>query len=150
MAPAALALSGPVPRWPRGAARCLPRRPPAPNVGGAVPALSKDGGRKCPLLLGSQPSLRAGLGSEMAAAELEYESVLCVKPDVSVYRIPPRTSNRGYRCSALSGPGGRRGGRGGGGGGLAGAVRTAAGTVLAGVTPAPRCRGTRCCFTTVG
>lgn len=37
-----------------------------------------------------------------------------------------------------------------GGGGLAGAVRTAAGTVLAGVTPAPRCRGTRCCFTTVG
>lgn len=103
MAPAALALSGPVPRWPPGAARCLPRRPPAPNVGGAAPALSKDGGRKCPLLLGSQPSLRAGLGSEMAAAELEYESVLCVKPDVSVYRIPPRTSNRGYRCSAFRG-----------------------------------------------
>ncbi|OXB54022.1 hypothetical protein ASZ78_006148 [Callipepla squamata] len=35
----------------------------------------------------------------MAAAELEYESVLCVKPDVNVFRIPPRTSNRGYRAS---------------------------------------------------
>ncbi|XP_077156881.1 adaptin ear-binding coat-associated protein 1 isoform X2 [Paroedura picta] len=32
-------------------------------------------------------------------AEGEYESVLCVKPDVSVFRIPPRASNRGYRAS---------------------------------------------------
>jgi len=27
----------------------------------------------------------------------EYESVLCVKSEVFVYRIPARTSNRGYR-----------------------------------------------------
>jgi len=27
----------------------------------------------------------------------DYESVLCVKNEVFVYRIPARTSNRGYR-----------------------------------------------------
>uniref|UniRef100_A0AAQ4PH81 Adaptin ear-binding coat-associated protein 1 n=1 Tax=Gasterosteus aculeatus aculeatus TaxID=481459 RepID=A0AAQ4PH81_GASAC len=31
------------------------------------------------------------------AAEGEYESLLCVKPDVGVYRVPPRASNRAYR-----------------------------------------------------
>uniref|UniRef100_A0A8D2AF77 NECAP endocytosis associated 2 n=1 Tax=Sciurus vulgaris TaxID=55149 RepID=A0A8D2AF77_SCIVU len=37
----------------------------------------------------------------------EYESVLCVKPEVHVYRIPPRATNRGYRgalCPGTSGP----------------------------------------------
>uniref|UniRef100_A0A2I2YNI8 NECAP PHear domain-containing protein n=1 Tax=Gorilla gorilla gorilla TaxID=9595 RepID=A0A2I2YNI8_GORGO len=32
-------------------------------------------------------------------AELEYESVLCVKPNVSVYWIPPWASNCDYRAS---------------------------------------------------
>lgn len=39
---------------------------------------------------------RLKLKSKMAA-EVEYESVLCVKPDVNVYRIPPRASNRAVR-----------------------------------------------------
>ena len=30
----------------------------------------------------------------------DYESVLCVKNEVFVYRIPARTSNRGYRFVA--------------------------------------------------
>ncbi|NP_001085494.1 NECAP endocytosis associated 1 S homeolog [Xenopus laevis] len=33
------------------------------------------------------------------ATEAEYESVLCIKPEINVYRIPPRASNRGYRAS---------------------------------------------------
>nr|XP_040045627.1 LOW QUALITY PROTEIN: adaptin ear-binding coat-associated protein 1-like [Gasterosteus aculeatus aculeatus] len=35
------------------------------------------------------------------AAEGEYESLLCVKPDVGVYRVPPRASNRAYRDRTL-------------------------------------------------
>uniref|UniRef100_UPI00398F10BF adaptin ear-binding coat-associated protein 2-like n=1 Tax=Pristiophorus japonicus TaxID=55135 RepID=UPI00398F10BF len=32
-------------------------------------------------------------------AEGDYESVLCVKPEVHVYKIPPRATNRGYRAA---------------------------------------------------
>ncbi|KAM4650908.1 adaptin ear-binding coat-associated protein 2 [Discoglossus pictus] len=32
-------------------------------------------------------------------ADNDYESVICVKPEVHVYKIPPRTSNRGYRAA---------------------------------------------------
>ncbi|XP_034030486.1 adaptin ear-binding coat-associated protein 1-like [Thalassophryne amazonica] len=34
-----------------------------------------------------------------ADGQFEYESVLCVKPEVNVYRIPPRASNRAIRAA---------------------------------------------------
>ncbi|KAJ8258843.1 hypothetical protein COCON_G00178550 [Conger conger] len=33
------------------------------------------------------------------AEDSGYESVICVKPEVHVYRIPPRATNRGYRAA---------------------------------------------------
>ncbi|XP_062257750.1 adaptin ear-binding coat-associated protein 2 [Platichthys flesus] len=33
------------------------------------------------------------------AEDNSYESMLCVKPEVHVYKIPPRASNRGYRAA---------------------------------------------------
>lgn len=33
------------------------------------------------------------------ADDSSYESVVCVKPEVHVYRIPPRATNRGYRAA---------------------------------------------------
>ncbi|KAM3621145.1 uncharacterized protein V6R79_006706 [Siganus canaliculatus] len=33
------------------------------------------------------------------AEDNSYESMLCVKPEVHVYRIPPRATNRGYRAA---------------------------------------------------
>ncbi|XP_031424443.2 adaptin ear-binding coat-associated protein 2 isoform X2 [Clupea harengus] len=33
------------------------------------------------------------------AEDSTYESILCVKPEVHVYKIPPRATNRGYRAA---------------------------------------------------
>ncbi|XP_076124220.1 adaptin ear-binding coat-associated protein 2 isoform X1 [Alosa pseudoharengus] len=33
------------------------------------------------------------------AEDSGYESILCVKPEVHVYKIPPRATNRGYRAA---------------------------------------------------
>ncbi|KAJ7999079.1 hypothetical protein DPEC_G00211690 [Dallia pectoralis] len=39
------------------------------------------------------------LGKMALADDSGYESVICVKPEVHVYKIPPRATNRGYRAA---------------------------------------------------
>eukprot|EP00062_Callorhinchus_milii_P020918 gi/632977085/ref/XP_007905150.1/ PREDICTED: adaptin ear-binding coat-associated protein 2 [Callorhinchus milii] len=43
------------------------------------------------------PVSRGAAGGKMANSD--YESVLCVKPELHVFRIPPRATNRGYRAA---------------------------------------------------
>lgn len=46
----------------------------------------------------SPPACTDQVKVKMASeGQAEYESILCVKPEVNVYRIPPRASNRAVR-----------------------------------------------------
>ena len=38
----------------------------------------------------------------MQGESADYERILLVKPEVFVYKIPPRTSNRAYRYAIIT------------------------------------------------
>nr|XP_015193476.1 PREDICTED: uncharacterized protein LOC102693857 [Lepisosteus oculatus] len=106
--------SPPPPQPAQRAGRDARRRAPAPpahrGASPPVPRLQGPGRGQTALLL---YTARYGTGAAIShtragsrqrpvskmASEPDYESILLVKPDINVYRIPPRASNRGYRAA---------------------------------------------------